>query len=113
MQSRSKLDFSRELIGRRVLVTGGARAMGAAIAQRLLDAGAKVVVTGRSRGDATAAGAIFIAGDVSSVEGVKAVAVRAHRGRHRVDPRRGMAGISGHERTRRSRAAVPCAHAAE
>ena len=45
----SKLDFSKELIGRRALVTGGTRGMGAAIAQRLLDAGAKVVVTGRSR----------------------------------------------------------------
>ena len=42
----SKLDFSKELIGRRALVTGGTRGMGAAIAQRLLDAGAKVVVTG-------------------------------------------------------------------
>ena len=51
--------------------------MGAAIAQRLLDAGAKVVVTGRSRGEATPAGATFIAGDVSSVEGVKAVAAKA------------------------------------
>ncbi|MET0793683.1 MAG: SDR family NAD(P)-dependent oxidoreductase, partial [Polyangiaceae bacterium] len=50
---------------------------GAAIAQRLLDAGAKVVVTGRSRGEATPAGATFIAGDVSSAEGVKAIAAKA------------------------------------
>jgi NAD(P)-dependent dehydrogenase (short-subunit alcohol dehydrogenase family) len=73
----SKLDFSQELIGRRALVTGGTRGMGAAIAQRLLDAGANVVVTGRSRGEATAAGATFVAGDVSSVEGVKAIAAKA------------------------------------
>ena len=73
----SKLDFSKELIGRRALVTGGTRGMGAAIAQRLLDAGAKVVVTGRSLGEATPAGATFIAGDVSSVEGVKAIATKA------------------------------------
>jgi len=73
----NKLDFSQELIGRRALVTGGTRGIGAAIAQRLLDAGAKVVVTGRSRGEATPAGATFIAGDVSSVEGVKAIAAKA------------------------------------
>jgi NAD(P)-dependent dehydrogenase (short-subunit alcohol dehydrogenase family) len=73
----NKLDFSRELVGRRALVTGGTRGMGAAIAQRLLDAGAKVVVTGRSRGEATPAGATFIAGDVASLEGVKAIAAGA------------------------------------
>src|ERR1043165_4619731 len=73
----NKLDFSNELIGRRALVTGGTRGIGAAIAQRLLDAGAKVVVTGRSRGEATPAGATFIAGDVSSLEGVKEIAAKA------------------------------------
>jgi NAD(P)-dependent dehydrogenase (short-subunit alcohol dehydrogenase family) len=73
----SKLDFSKELIGRRALVTGGTRGMGAAIAQRLLDAGAKVVVTGRSRGESIPAGATFVAGDVSSLEGVKAIATGA------------------------------------
>jgi NAD(P)-dependent dehydrogenase (short-subunit alcohol dehydrogenase family) len=73
----SKLDFSRELIGRRAVVTGGTRGIGAAIAQRLLDAGAKVVVTARSRGDASPSGAAFVAGDVASASGVKAVAAAA------------------------------------
>jgi len=36
----NKLDLSKELIGRRALVTGGTRDIGAAIAQRLLDADA-------------------------------------------------------------------------
>lgn len=70
----SQLDLSKEFIGRRVLVTGGTRGIGAAIAQRLLDAGAKVVVTARSKGDALPAGATFVAGDVASVSGVQAIA---------------------------------------
>ena len=73
----NKLDFSKELIGRRALVTGGTRGIGAAIAQRLLDAGAKVVVTARSRGEASPAGAAFVAGDVASASGVKAIAAGA------------------------------------
>src|SRR5216117_3609461 len=73
----NKLDFSRELIGRRALVTGGTRGIGAAIAQRLLDAGAQVVVTARSRRDSSPAGAAFVAGDVASVAGVQAIAAAA------------------------------------
>ena len=70
----NKLDFSRELIGRRALVTGGTRGIGAAIAQRLLDAGAQVVVTARSRSDSSPAGATFVAGDVASVAGAQSIA---------------------------------------
>ena len=107
----SKLDFSKELTGRRALVTGGTRGIGAAIAQRLLDAGAKVVVTARSRGEAIPAGATFVAGDVASArrgEGDRRrSAPRPRRsrhprqqrgrcgpvpGRHHVHPRRGVAG---------------------
>jgi NAD(P)-dependent dehydrogenase (short-subunit alcohol dehydrogenase family) len=73
----NKLDFSKDLTGRRALVTGGTRGIGAAIVQRLLDAGAKVVVTARSRGQALPAGAAFVAGDVASVSGVKEVAAGA------------------------------------
>ncbi|WP_437872226.1 oxidoreductase [Sorangium sp. So ce363] len=70
----SKLDLSKELIGRRALVTGGSRGIGAAIAQRLLDAGAKVVVSARSRNEETPAVATFVAGDIRTSEGVNAIA---------------------------------------
>ena len=73
----SKLDLSREFIGRRALVTGGTRGIGATITQRLLDAGARVVVAGRSRSDETPAAATFVAGDLRTLEGVKAIASAA------------------------------------
>src|ERR1700722_7917189 len=73
----SKLDLSKELIGRRALVTGGTRGIGAAIAQRLLDAGAKVVVAARKRDDDTPADATFVSGDVTTSEGVDAIATEA------------------------------------
>jgi len=69
-----KVDLSNELVGRRALVTGASRGIGAAIAQRLLDAGAKVVVAARTRSDETPAGATFVAGDVRTTEGVQAIA---------------------------------------
>ncbi|MGH6678786.1 MAG: oxidoreductase [Bradyrhizobium sp.] len=73
----NKLDLSQELSGRRALVTGGTRGIGAAIAQRLLDAGAKVAVAARTRSDDTPAAATFIAGDVSTNEGVDTIATQA------------------------------------
>ena len=73
----SKLDLSNELIGRRALVTGGSRGIGAAIAQRLLDAGAKVVVAARTSNNDMPAGATFVAGDASTNDGVEAIAMKA------------------------------------
>jgi NAD(P)-dependent dehydrogenase (short-subunit alcohol dehydrogenase family) len=73
----NKLDFSKELSGRRALITGGTRGIGAAIARRLLDAGAKVAVAARTRSDEAPAAAMFIAGDVTTSEGVEAIATKA------------------------------------
>src|SRR5690625_2849689 len=73
----NKLDFSKELIGRRALVTGGTRGIGAAIAQRLLDAGAKVAVAARTPNDDAPAAATFVAGDLTTSEGVEAIAAKA------------------------------------
>lgn len=69
--------FPNELAGRRALVTGGTRGIGAAVAQRLLDAGAKVVVAARKPDDDMPAGATFVSGDVAKSEGVEAIATQA------------------------------------
>jgi NAD(P)-dependent dehydrogenase (short-subunit alcohol dehydrogenase family) len=60
-----------EFGGRRALVTGGSRGIGAAIAQRLLDGGASVVTSARSSTDDTPKGSSFIAGDLRDEAGAK------------------------------------------
>lgn len=67
----------RDLEGRRALVTGGSRGIGAAIVQRLLDAGAQVVTTARSAAPTTPAGAQFFAGDLSTDAGARQIAAQA------------------------------------
>src|SRR5260221_2183628 len=72
--SNSVLDLSQEFVGKRALVTGGSRGIGAAIAQRLIDGGAKVVVTARSRHEQTPPIATYIKGDVLTPAGCKKIA---------------------------------------
>ena len=60
-----------EFGGKRVVVTGGSRGLGAAIAQRFLDGGATVVVTARRPTTDTPGRATFIPGDVKSVDGAR------------------------------------------
>jgi NAD(P)-dependent dehydrogenase (short-subunit alcohol dehydrogenase family) len=60
------------LTGKRALVSGGTRGIGAAIAARLKAGGASVTVTGRHAPDHLAADN-FIAADVTTVEGTGAV----------------------------------------
>jgi NAD(P)-dependent dehydrogenase (short-subunit alcohol dehydrogenase family) len=65
---------SGELDGRRALVTGGTRGIGAAIAQRLRDESAEVTVTGTSPGGAAPAGCAYRAVDFADREAATAFA---------------------------------------
>lgn len=64
--------MSGKLTGRKALVTGGARGIGAAVARRLAADGADVAINYRSSGDAAEALATEIAAD-----GRRAVAIKA------------------------------------
>ncbi|NEW72711.1 MULTISPECIES: oxidoreductase [Streptomyces] len=66
--------ISTELAGKRTVVTGGSRGIGAAIAQRLLGAGATVVTGARKQTEDTPAGATFVSADLSTPDGVRAFA---------------------------------------
>lgn len=67
-------DYANEFKEKKVLITGGSRGIGAAAAQRIIDGGAIVVVSARSRHEQTPAGAKFIQGDISTLAGANAVA---------------------------------------
>jgi NAD(P)-dependent dehydrogenase (short-subunit alcohol dehydrogenase family) len=69
----SNLDVSKEFAGKRALVTGGSRGIGGATAQRLINGGAKVVVTARNKHAETPKDAIFVEGDMRTKEGADAV----------------------------------------
>ncbi len=66
-------DYSNEFKGKKALVTGGSRGIGAATAQRLIDGGATVIVTARSRHEQTPAGATFIQADISTLAGANTI----------------------------------------
>ncbi len=68
------MSFDLGLAGRRALVTGGTKGVGAAVVTALLDAGAQVVATARSLPRDVPAGADYIAADVTTAEGCTKVA---------------------------------------
>jgi NAD(P)-dependent dehydrogenase (short-subunit alcohol dehydrogenase family) len=68
------MDDGLDLDGSRALVTGGTQGIGAAVAARLREAGARVLTTARRRPEGLAPQELFVAADVATAEGCRAVA---------------------------------------
>ncbi len=68
-----EFNFNNELSGKIALVTGGTKGTGKAIAERLLNAGATVIITARNKPEETNENLHFISADLSKSEGTKKV----------------------------------------
>lgn len=64
----------KDLTGKIALVTGGTKGIGKAIADRLSDAGATVIVTARNQPEQSSTGHHFIAADVTQADAVSKLA---------------------------------------
>ncbi|MEU8358274.1 oxidoreductase [Nonomuraea sp. NPDC048882] len=65
---------SGELKGKRALVTGGSRGIGAAVVRRLLEEGAEVLATARTTAYPAPEGAAFVTADIRTEAGTRALA---------------------------------------
>lgn len=76
-------NFNNELSGKIALVTGGTKGTGKAIAERLLQAGAAVIITARNKPEKENGKLHFIAADLSTSEGTAKVVdkILSHYGR--------------------------------
>jgi NAD(P)-dependent dehydrogenase (short-subunit alcohol dehydrogenase family) len=70
---KQEFNFDNELSGKIALVTGGTKGAGKAIAERLLKAGATVVITARNKPEGENPNMHFIPSDLSKSEGTKKV----------------------------------------
>lgn len=68
------MSFDLALAGRRALVTGGTKGVGAAVVASLRSAGAKVVAAARSVPETAPEGVSYLAADLMTAEGCQAVA---------------------------------------
>lgn len=68
-----QFNFNNELSGKIALVTGGTKGAGKAIAERLLQAGATVIITARNAPEKENNGLHFIPSDLSKAEGAQKI----------------------------------------
>ena len=68
------MSFDLELGGKRVLVTGGTKGVGAATVERLRENGATIVATARQVPSSSPEGIHYVPADIATAEGCKAVA---------------------------------------
>lgn len=68
------MNFDLELTGRRAIVTGGTKGVGAAVVAVLRDAGVMVMTSARSAPDALPEGVHFVAADLSTAAGCAVLA---------------------------------------
>ncbi|WP_255502241.1 SDR family NAD(P)-dependent oxidoreductase [Olivibacter sp. XZL3] len=67
----NNLDYQNELFGKVALVTGGTKGTGRAIAERLKNAGAKVIITARNPPESPDSDLHFVAADLSRPDGAE------------------------------------------
>lgn len=70
---KQQFNFNDELSGKIALVTGGTKGTGKAISDRLLQAGATVIITARNQPEETNSNLHFIAADLSTLAGTQKV----------------------------------------
>ncbi|MBR0565614.1 SDR family NAD(P)-dependent oxidoreductase [Azoarcus sp. L1K30] len=68
------MNFNLELTGRRALVTGGTKGVGAAVVESLRNAGVTIVATARSVPEIAPEGVTYFAADLTTADGCRAVA---------------------------------------